>query len=465
MTARRPFPKAVQFAGYGVGDLGMNLFWNALSLLLIYWYTNVVGLSPATAGAIFFAATIWDALTDPVMAVVAERTQTRWGSYRPFVLFGGAALGASFIFLLWTPPLTGLPLIAVLLFAHLVFRTCYTIVGVPYSALTTRLTEDSKERTILSGLRMFFAFTGFFAISAAAFPIVRLTGDGSDVSKTGFTMFAAICAVVAFSCYVVTFITTREHAIGLAPKRESVLTFIKNMFAFARRNRAMHSMLAIIVAHSGANLIFFSTMTFFVETHAGLVRTKEEILGFNALLMLLTVPIWTPIAHRFGKRKAWIAAAAISVASGLHLAVFGAAIVNGFVVQLALVACCVSAFAVLLWSMIPDIIEYGQWKTGIRSESAAYGITLFTQKASIGLAGFAVGVLLHLAGYAHDAPSTASPEVADNVRLLVALGPSLLWFASIWAVLKHPVSTKAHAEAVARIDPEDLSYKAPVEVP
>jgi len=451
MTQTAYFNKALRYSGYGVGDFGMNLFWNSLSLLLIYWYTNVVRIEPATAGLIFFIATVWDAVTDPVMAVMAERTNTRWGSYRPYLVFGGVALGLSFMLLFWAPPFTGVVLFIALLGSHLLFRTMYTLVSIPYSALTSRITSDSRDRTLLSCLRMLFAFLGLLTVSAFAFPIIRFWGDGEDTSKSGFVVFAGLCGVVAAICYFVTFLSTREEPVTAQPVQKDLRSFFAEMRVFALQNHAMHTMLIMIFAHSSAYLIFASTITFFIESNESVRLSKEQILAANGLTTMLSVPIWTVIAHQIGKRKTWAIAGVIASSAGFHLAIFGPVFAYGYVVHFIFISAATGGFALLVWSMIPDIIEYGEWKIGIRSESAVYGIGLFVQKLAIGVAGLLVGVILQLIGYAPQLSIGADAGIGRDVQIVTGLVPAILWALSIFTVSRHPISKANHETAILTI--------------
>ena len=138
--------------GYGIGDTAICLYWSGVGLYLLYFYTDVVGISPELAGTIYLIGMMWDALTDPYMGYIAERTRTRWGVYRPYLLFGNIPLALSFILLFWAPPFEGYSLFFFLVFANILHRTCFTIVSVPFSSLTPRITSDSTERTNLTGL-------------------------------------------------------------------------------------------------------------------------------------------------------------------------------------------------------------------------------------------------------------------------------------------------------------------------
>ena len=194
--------------GYGIGDIAICLYWSGVGLYLMYFYTDVVGISPVLASAIYSIGMAWDAITDPSMGFIAERTRTRWGVYRPYLLFGNIPLALSFVLLLWVPPFEGTALFIFLLFANLLHRTCFTIVSVPFSSLTPRITEDSQQRTNLTGFRMMGAQTGTNLMSAFAFPIVFWFGMGDEAK--GFVFMAMIAGITALIIHSITFYTVKE---------------------------------------------------------------------------------------------------------------------------------------------------------------------------------------------------------------------------------------------------------------
>lgn len=167
-------------AAYGIGDYAICLYWSGVGLYLLYFYTDVVGISPLLAGWIYALGIAWDAITDPFMGYMAERTRTKMGSYRPYIFYGSIPLALSFVLLLWVPPFEGTLLFLFLLAVNLVHRTCFTIVSVPYSSLTARITDDSDERTKLTTARMLAASFGTLTVSAFGFPIVLWFGGGEE---------------------------------------------------------------------------------------------------------------------------------------------------------------------------------------------------------------------------------------------------------------------------------------------
>ncbi len=154
-----------QKIGYGSGDFAFNLYWQGVSLYLFYFYTDVLGLPNALAGMIYAIGSMWDAITDPAMGYIAERTRSRWGRYRPYLLFVPIPLALSYLLLFWSPNGQSIPLlVAMALAGQFIFRLVFTIGSTPYSSLMARMTSSSKDRAGMAGARMVFAYMGSFAV-------------------------------------------------------------------------------------------------------------------------------------------------------------------------------------------------------------------------------------------------------------------------------------------------------------
>lgn len=432
--------------GYGVGDFGLNIYWNSLSLILVFWYAEVVGLEPKTAGLIYFIGLIWDAISDPVVATLSERTKTRWGSYRPFVLFGSFLLAPSFCLLFWKPPLSGTALLVVLVVVNMVFRASYTLVAVPYAALSARITFDSRERSDLSGVRMTFAFSGLLAITLFWFPLSRYFGDGGADPARGFFITACIGALLATIVLVGCFVVTEENApIGeiTAPSSKGLSGFKKAL----SRNAALRSLLVVVFLNAGAGASLFTPMAFYLEAYSSSFAEKEVIMTLYGVTTLLSVPIWTVMTRMIGKKRVWYTATAFSTAVGFCFFVFGPIPINGIPVSLVMFAFSGGAFAVLVWAIIPDTVEYGQYVYGERAEGAIFGSTLFVQKMSGGLMGLIVGYVLSGIGY--DASLEQQPlSVADNLGKFLAITPPILLILASATLFRMPLTQKEHARIV-----------------
>ncbi len=441
--------KLGMLAGYGVGDFGLNIYWNSLSIWLVFWYTDVVGIAPETAGLIFLIGTIWDAFSDPFVAGLAERVRTRHGTYRPFLLWGGPVLGGAAVLLFWAPPLTGPSLIAALIVATIVFRTAYTLVAIPYAALSSRLTYDSVERTELSGVRMFCAFGGLLVVSLLFPPLARWFSGGETYTASGFQSVIVVGSIVATGALVACFLATRERplpsgggAAGADPQ--------SSLWRRLRDNKALLLLLAVIFLQTGANASLMISMVYFIEANKAVFVSKEIILTSFAVSIMVGVPAWTLFIRWAGKKRSWCLSSAAVGMIGLHMLVFGPVMISGVPLQIVCFGLCFGAFAVLLWSFIPDAVEYGQIKSGRRSEGLVFGSVLVAQKISGGVMGVLVTQVLSGVGY--DADLAVQAEgVGQGLVVFLSVCPALLLALSTVPVCLLPLNRRIHSEIVDRL--------------
>lgn len=443
------WPAIRRYLGYGVGDFGLNIYWNGLTFVLLFWYAEVVGVAPAVAGAIYFVGTLWDAVSDVVIANLAERVRTRFGTYRPFILLGGAGLGVSFVLLFWAPPFDGGLLIATLAVVHIGFRTSYTIVAVPYSALAARLTYSSVDRNIYSGVRMFFAFSGLLAVSLLWFPLARQFGDGNETSPAGFQAVAALGAIAATFALLLCFAGTREQP-PLGVSGGALHHTLMRIGEALKGNGALRWLLLTIFLQSAALASFVIPLAFFIEAQGDAVASKEGVMTAYAVATLVSIPVWTWLIRRVGRKRSWVGACIVVALAGLDLAIFGGRPLAGIPLQVMVYGAAFGAFGVLVWGWAPDTVEYGQAATSDRNEGAVFGLILVVQKFAGGVTGLAVGIMLSAAGYEAGLGQQARSTV-DALGLFLFAVPSVLLGLSALSVLKMPHDRRRHAQIVRRL--------------
>ncbi|HEX7850652.1 MAG TPA: MFS transporter, partial [Sphingomonas sp.] len=195
--------------GFTVGDFAFNLYWQSISLYLLFFYTDAVGLSAGAAGLIYMIASIFDATIDPLMGAIADRTRTRWGRYRPYLLFGGPFVGIAFVLLYYKPALAGSSLAAWMLATHVLFRIAYTLVSIPYTAMSARITPNSGERGSIAGARIIFATLAGLTVAITTQPLAAHFGGVAD-SPHGYLIAAVLFAAVATVIFPIVFAATRE---------------------------------------------------------------------------------------------------------------------------------------------------------------------------------------------------------------------------------------------------------------
>ena len=436
--------------GYGIGDIAICLYWSGVGLYLLYFYTDVVGISGSLAGLIYFIGMAWDAATDPFMGYMAERTRTKWGVYRPYLLFGNIPLALSFVLLFWVPPLEGSSLFFFLLFANLLHRTCFTLVSVPFSSLTPRITSDSQERTNLTGFRMLGAQTGTNLMALLAFPIIFWVG-GEDESM-GFVVLASIAGITAILIHSITFITVQE------PDNDQGIERVGGSLADAARAIGKNKpfwlvfsatlIVGITTIFFGNNLIYYTKYALDLHEHQGTILFTSGIVAF------LSIPIWWIISNRLGKKITWLISSTITLSSLLLFYFYDIKTLNELLFLVAFIGFGSGAGGILFWSMLPDTIEYGEVHTGVRSESSLYGFMTFAQKGSIAIAVLILGWVLDAIGY--QANQAMSLTTIDNMKIIMTLIPILGISCSLIIIYFYPIDSKMHKDLLRQLQKEEI---------
>ncbi|TNE60923.1 MAG: MFS transporter [Alphaproteobacteria bacterium] len=431
------------FLGYGSGDFALNLFWQGTGFYLFYFYTNVMGIQGTLVGTIFLLGSIWDAVSDPMMGYIAERTNTRWGSYRPYLLFGAIPLALSFLLLFLPVHFDGQAAqVAYLLAMLLLFRTCYTVVSIPYSALGARVTRDSDMRTRLAGVRMYCGFLGGIFISTFAKWLQENFPDSE-----AFSLMGAGAGVVSVLVLVVCFKLTRERHtsfddIPLPANAGDVLRSVAS-------NRPFLMLIGGIALVTVANTVVGQTMLYYFEYHLGDRNPGNTAIMIMMIAPMVTIPMWSAAALKFGKRNSWIAGSLIASLGLLLLYADESGSTTLALVEVSILTLGLSAYAVLFWSMLPDTIEYGEHQSAIRNESFLIGLASSFQKISIGLSAFALGLLLDYIGY--DPAIKQSESTLEGIKAIFAIIPGSALMLSAAMILYYPISARLHGQIVAAI--------------
>ena len=412
---------------------------------MLYFYTDVVGISPLLAGWIYALGIGWDAITDPYMGYIAERTRTKMGSYRPYILFGSIPLAFSFVLLFWVPPFEGNFLFIFLIMVNLFHRTCFTIVSVPYSSLTARITDDSEERTKLTTARMLGASFGTLTISALGFPIINWFGSGEE--SLGFIYLGVCSGLAAIFILAITVKTVRERNFNLEitqlPKFSEVSKSIVNNYAFLI---VFASTLTLITT----SIMFNKNLIYYTKYALDLHECQGLILGVSSASAFLAIPVWAYSALKIGKRNSWLISMILLVFSFLFFYLYPIKNLLELLIVLAVLGIGNGATGVLFWSMLPDTIEYGEWKTGVRTESSLYGFMTFAQKGGIAISALILGVLLTNIGFVPNTIQTE--ETLENLKTLMTFIPLSGVVLSFILVYFYPIDSKFHKKLIREIN-------------
>lgn len=436
--------------GFAIGDVAFNLIWQGTALFLMYFYTDVVGLAPATAGAIYLAAMVWDAVTDPVVATLADRTRTRWGRYRPWILFGALPLALSYpLAFSSTPAPDWLSPVVWALITHIVLRTAYTVVGVPFSSLQARLTDDAQERTVLAGFRMFGAASGGLIVVFVTPVLVAAFGPDQEARAyfVAASLAAAICLAALIFCLIA--MKEPEEETGAARSATSILHDLKSIGPMFLRNPPLIRVFAIIIVASACLAMFSKNILYFFKYNLERPDLTLWALTLPAFTLFIMIPFWVAVAGRTSKRTALSLGCCTALLG--YLLFLAAPATNPVPVfaTILLIGLGGSALPVMFWSMLPDTVEYGEAMTGARAEAKTFGFATFAQKAALGINALLLGLLLASAGFEPNVDQTPATLLA--IKLIMAGIPALGALIILALLRGYEIDHLRHAELRAEI--------------
>lgn len=430
--------------GFTLGDYASNLYWQSVSIFLLFFYTDAVGLSAATAGLIYMIASIIDAIADPIMGSIADRTRTSRGRYRPYILFGCGPLGLSFILLYYRPPFEGAGLAIWLMATHVIFRFAYTAVTIPYTSLNARLTDSSDERSTIAGLRMIFAVIAALTIAFLTQRLVVLFGKGD--AATGYMWAAAVFALVATTIYPMVYAVTREPP--EPPGGEKLLTLGGNWRALAGNRAFWVLMLASCIGFVCSVALGKSVLYYFKYVIGDAAAASTALTAMSAV-GLAAIPFWVWVTKLIGKRNVWFAAGLWSLAMLAIFAVFDFHDPMAMTIWLVSISVGSLGLSFTFWSMLPDTVEYGEWRSGARTESFIFGLGQFFLKAALGIGAGVFGALLDWAGYVPNA--VQSPETLSSIKWIMVGLPGVGLLGALLSMLLYPLGKTSHDDIVTQL--------------
>ncbi len=449
MSSTKPLGLPEKLA-YGCGDFASCLYWRTFMVYLPFFYTDIFGISAAALATMLLVSRIWDGVNDPIIGMWADRTETRWGKFRPFILFGAVPFAVLGVLTFTTPDLgtTGKLVWAYLTYNGLMML--YTAVNIPYTSMLGVMTTTAADRTQLSSVKFVFAFTAGLVVSATLLPLVDWFGNGN--AQRGWQLAFVLYGLVAVAFFLITFFGTRERIKPAADPRASVLRDLRYVFT----NRAW-----VLLTATTLTWILFVGMRSSVSAHYfkyyiynGSADTSLSFLGYDFTLTgllssfnslgqassVLGVLMTGFLSTRFAKRPLFLVLFTLAIlctASYYFLppgqlgAIFAIEVVGNL---------SGAPLPVLLWAMYADTADYGEWKTGRRTTGLVFSASTMSQKIGWAVAAFIALQSMDLAGFQANVVPTA--EVKDSIVRLMSLYPAALGVLSVVIFLFYPLSDR-----------------------
>lgn len=407
----------VEKVGYGLGDMAANFIFQTMVMFQLAFYTDTFGITAAAAGTLLVVVRVFDAAFDPVMGAVADRTDTRWGKFRPWVLWTAVPFGIMGFLTFVTPDLSPSGKLAYAYVTYVLLMAVYSANNLPYSALSGVMTGDLGERTSLSSYRFVCAMTAQLIIQGLALPMVNWFGQGN--SAVGYQYTIGIFSILAVGLFVITFATTRER---IRPAADQSATTSQH-FADLSRNGPW-------LAVFGLTFVLFITLAmrgsvvlYYFRYYVG----REGLFSaFNVLGTLATIAgilFSKGLAMRYGKRNVFIAGLlGTTVFTLAFLPLPPSAVTWMFAIEM--LRQFVYGFTIpLLWAMMADVADYSEWKNQRRATGIVFSGVVFALKAGLGFGGAITGYLLSYYGYVPNAEQ--SPAALDAIRYTMSVFPAV----------------------------------------
>jgi GPH family glycoside/pentoside/hexuronide:cation symporter len=453
--------KLKEKVGYGLGDAASSMYWKIFGMYLLYFYTDVFGITAAAAGTMFLITRVWDSLFDPVVGVMADRTNSKWGKFRPYLFWVAIPFGLIGILTFYTPSLSAGGKLVYAYITYSLMMMAYSLINVPYASLLGVMSADGKQRTALSSYRMVFAFGGSLLSLWLIDPLVQYFSKTNSVQMAwtyAMVIFALISTLFFWGCFYL----TQERIKPIREQSHTLKDDLKDLF----KNKPWWILLCAGVAALIFNSIRDGAAVYYFKYFVGEGGTDALKPSYiPASLTLVTVYLLlgqasniigviaaTPVANKIGKKTTFFLAMTLAAILSVIFYIPGKDNILWMMILQVAISICAGSIFPLLWSMYADIADYSEWQTGRRATGLIFSSSSMAQKFGWTIGGAATGWLLGFYGF--EANTVQASTTQGGIRLMLSLLPAAGAALSAFFILLYPLSE----ERVQSIT-EDLNTK------
>lgn len=446
--------------GYGFGDMASSMFWKLFGSYLMIFYTDVFGLPAAVVGTLFLVTRVWDSAFDPIVGVVADRTHSRWGKFRPYLLFLAIPFSVIGVLTFVTPPFGDNGKLIYAYVTYSLMMMVYSAINVPYASLLGVMSDNPKERNTLSTYRMAFAYIGSFIALLLFMPMVNFwSGHSKEIAaqQQGWTLAVAVIAVMCALLFIGCFALTRERVKALHEKQAPLKEDLKDLW----KNRPWWILLGAGVAalvfnsiRDGATVYYFKyfiveedfqTISFFGVSFvlSGLYLSVGQIANIAGVILA------APISNRIGKKQTYMGSMAIATVLSILFFWFDKDNLPLIFTFQILISICAGSIFPLLWSMYADCTDYSELKTGNRATGLIFSSSSMSQKFGWAIGSALTGWLLSYFGFV--ANEVQQAEAIQGIKMFMSFLPAAGTLLSIVFISMYPLSEKKMLEISAAL--------------
>lgn len=448
--------------GYGFGDAASSMFWKLFTMYLLFFYTDIVGLPAVAIGTMFLITRIWDTFLDPIVGVLADRTETKWGKFRPYILWVAIPFGVCGIFTFSAPDFTETGKLIYAYISYTLMMMVYSFINVPYASLLGVMSANPKERTALSSYRMSFAFGGSILVLLLVEPLVDFFSKLSLVDSVpnirfGWQMSAVVFAVIAFLMFMCTFSWTKERIRPVKEQKNSYKDDIKDLFA----NRPWWILLGAGISAQIFNAIRDGSAVYYFKYYVqdieafrlGFIDAAISLTSLYLILgqaaNILGIILVTPISNLIGKKMTYLWSMVIATGLSIVFYFLDKTNIAGVMTLQFFISMCAGAIFPMLWSMYADITDYSELKTGRRATGLIFSSSSMSQKFGWTIAGTLTGWLLGYYGFKANIVQTETAQT--GIRLMMSIFPAVGTILSVVFISFYPLSERKIAEIMVKL--------------
>lgn len=455
--------------GYGFGDMSSSMFWKIFSYYLPFFYSNIFGLSLAHAGTLVLVTKLYDAVSDPVMGLIADRTNTRWGKYRPYLLWIAIPFAVAGVLAFFTPQTDNYTFKHVYAYVtYILMMTVYTAINVPYGAMLGVMTDDSREKSVFSSFRMFFAFIGSFIAMGSFEPLLKLRQSIlgtlpaewtlADSTPADWTIAVSVIGIVCAVLFILSFMMTRERVteaeMAKEPAKEnsnetaktSVAEDLKALVANGPWWMLLGGGIAILLfncVRGGAAAYYFADV---LGTNA--IFTLALFLTVGEISQLVGVVVTVPVSEKIGKKATFLLVLVAVTVLSVIVAFLPETPAGMWALLVSQILICIAIGinSPLLWSMFADVADYSELKNGRASTGLIFSSSSMAQKFGAAFGSAIVLWVLMAFGYDNAKGAVQTPEALATIKALISWIPAIGSAAGIAIMLGYPLTDKKMSE-------------------
>ncbi|TYP87344.1 GPH family glycoside/pentoside/hexuronide:cation symporter [Sphingobacterium allocomposti] len=447
--------------GYGLGDAASSMFWKLFGMYLMFFYTDIFGMEAKAVGTMFLITRVWDSLFDPIVGAFADRTRTKWGKFRPYILYVAIPFGVIGAFTFFTPALDGVGKIVYAYVTYSLMMMVYSAINVPYASLLGVMSPSPKVRNVLATFRMTFAYIGSFVTLLLFNPLVNYFSKNSQNmtdQQQGWFMAATVIAVFSVLLFLLCFYWTKERVVPIASTSSTLKQDIRDLL----HNRPWWILLGAGVAALVFNSIRDGATLYYFKYYVGEDQFGNVVffhipfvlsglyLALGQAANILGVIGAAPLSNKIGKKNTYMGAMLIATAASISFYWLERdQLLMIFVLQV-LISICAGAIFPLLWSMYADCADYSELRTGNRATGLIFSSSSMSQKLGWAFGTAVTGWLLGYYGF--QANQAQSAETLSGIRMFLSFFPAIGTVLSVLFISFYPLSEKKMLDITTELE-------------